>query len=232
MNTRAVVLLVEDEPGLQRIVGDRLVAEGYQVLFAGDGRSAARRWKVDRPALVILDVMLPDADGIHLLREFRVAGDNTPVIVLTARGESTDKIVALGIGADDYVTKPFDLGELVARVGAHIRRSQQQPSPGTEKRVRCGPWEIDFDAERVVGERGDVELSQTEYRLLSYLARNRNRTVTREELLAEVWHYAPDAATRTVDQHVAQLRAKLEEDRSRPRYLLTVHQQGYRLKTS
>ncbi|NOT07171.1 MAG: response regulator transcription factor [Gemmatimonadales bacterium] len=225
---RANVLLVEDDPGLSRTLTDRLRAEGYDVVAVRDGVRAIAAALEGRADAIVLDVMLPGKDGIEVLKEVRAHGIRTPVIMLTARDQVEDKVVALKLGADDYVTKPFRALELLARLEAVLRRARGAPLAPHEQVVTFGVWSIDLEREVLSGPGGPVELSRTEFELLRYLLQRRGHPVAREELLREVWRYAPSAVSRTVDQHVAQLRRKLERGaQGTGRHILTVHGRGY-----
>ena len=223
---RKRLLLVEDEPGLVLTLTDRLTREGYAVETSGDGESALERAAGDTFDLVLLDVMLPGLNGFDLLRDLRRRGVQTPVIMLTARGQVVDKIVGLKLGADDYVTKPFDMAELLARIEAKLRRA-----PTVAHRVeshRFGSIQIDFRSAEVTRDGAPVELSAREFQLLRYFIEHRGATLTREELLNEVWGYHAMPSTRTVDVHVAWLRQKIEANPKHPQYILTVHGLGYK----
>jgi DNA-binding response OmpR family regulator len=225
------ILVVEDNPDLAYGLRNNLEIEGYEVRLAGDGPEgleAARSW---RPGLVILDLMLPGADGLRVLHELRREGRSMPVLILTARGEEADKVRGLRLGADDYVTKPFGLLELLARVEALLRRGGTETAGEPEPEVeRFGEVEV-RPAERAVRLRGEpVALAPKELDLLLALLRRRGAVASRLELLEEVWGYSAAAVTRTVDSHVAALRKKLEADPARPRHLLTARKAGYRLE--
>jgi DNA-binding response OmpR family regulator len=225
------ILVVEDNPDLAYGLRNNLEIEGYEVRLAGDGPEgleAARSW---RPDLVILDLMLPGADGLRVLHELRREGRSMPVLILTARGEEADKVRGLRLGADDYVTKPFGLLELLARVEALLRRGGAETPAGAEPAVeRFGEVEV-RPAERAVKLRGQpVALAPKELDLLLALLRRRGSVASRLELLEEVWGYSAAAVTRTVDSHVASLRKKLEADPARPRHILTARKAGYRLQ--
>lgn len=224
MTEKGNVLLVEDEPGLVRTLTDRFAAEGYRVRATGDGRRGTELIATGEYDLVLLDVMLPGADGFTVLREVRKRGIATPVIMLTARGQVEEKVSALKAGADDYLTKPFRHTELLARVEAVLRRSRGAALTSGEQMVRLGEWMLDLEREELRGSGGPVRLSRTEYELLAHLARRRGQPVGRKELLREVWRYAPDTTSRTVDQHIAQLRRKLGEA---AKHIVTVHGRGY-----
>lgn len=223
----ATILLVEDEPGLVRTLGDRLTAEGYAVVVAADGDAALAEGRAEAADVLLLDVMLPGRDGFTVLSELRRRGVTTPVIMLTARDPVEEKIAALRRGADDYVTKPFRTGELLARIEAVLRRARGGALTPDERIVRFGPWVLDLDEGVLDGPAGRAALSHTEFELLAFLVTRRGRAVSREELLREVWRYAPTAASRTVDQHVAQLRRKLTAAAGSERWIVTVHGRGY-----
>ena len=222
------MLLVEDEPGLVRTLTDRLTVEGYGVRATGDGRQATELIVGRGFDLVLLDVMLSGADGFSVLREIRKRGVTTPVIMLTARGQVEEKVMALQAGADDYLTKPFRHTELLARMEAVLRRSRGAALTPGEEMVRFGDWTLDLEREELRGHDGVVRLSRTEYELLAHLVRRRGQPVARKELLKEVWRYAPDTSSRTVDQHIAQLRRKLD---GAARHVVTVHGRGYAFRT-
>jgi DNA-binding response OmpR family regulator len=201
-----LVLVVEDEVPIADLVRSYLVRDGFSVHVVGDGEAALAAVTRDRPALVLLDVGLPRLDGVEVCRRLRAAGDWTPVLFVTARDDETDRVLGLELGADDYVTKPFSPRELVARVRAVLRRREPVAAAG---RVGVGSVQLDLDARRVTASGRAVELTTTEFDLLAHLARRPGRVVPREELLTQVWGYPAGTATRTVDVHVAQLRAKL-----------------------
>ena len=220
------VLLVEDEPGLVLTLTDRLSREGYAVEAAADGESGLERAASSAFDLIVLDVMLPRMNGLDVLRELRRTGNETPVIVLTARGQVIDKVVGLKLGADDYVTKPFEMMELLARIEAKLRRA-----PAVARLAdgyRFGEVAIDFRKAEVTRDGQPLDLAAREFQLLRYFIEHRGATLTREELLNEVWGYNAMPSTRTVDVHVAWLRQKLEPTPKYPQYILTVHGLGYK----
>jgi len=220
------LLLVEDEPGLVLTLTDRLSREGYAVETSADGESGLERAASGAFDLILLDVMLPRLNGLDVLRELRRRGNETPVIVLTARGQVVDKVVGLKLGADDYVTKPFEMMELLARIEAKLRRA---PAPAhTAGAYRFGAVSIDFRKAEVTKDGQPLELAAREFQLLRYFIEHRGATLTREELLNEVWGYNSMPSTRTVDVHVAWLRQKLEPVPKHPQYILTVHGLGYK----
>ncbi|TYK50836.1 response regulator transcription factor [Actinomadura decatromicini] len=220
------ILIVEDEPTIARAVADRLAAEGFAVEVAGDGPAAVRRAREYAPHLIVLDVMLPGFDGLEVCRRVQ-AERPVPVLMLTARDDETDVLVGLGVGADDYVTKPFSMRELVARVRAVLRRVER-PAPETDGAlVRMGALEVDRRARRVVMDGREVHLTPTEFDLLACLLRNRGAVLTRAVLLEQVWDWADASGTRVVDSHVKALRRKLGQELIR-----TVHGVGYSLEVA
>jgi two-component system alkaline phosphatase synthesis response regulator PhoP len=220
------LLLVEDEPGLVFTLTDRLTREGYSVEHSADGESALERAAAGGFDLVLLDVMLPRMNGLDVLRELRRRGSETPVILLTARGQVVDKVVGLKLGADDYVTKPFEMIELLARIEAKLRRAPAPSRPVDG--YHFGSVAIDFRKAEVTRDGQPLELAAREFQLLRYFIEHRGATLTREELLNEVWGYNAMPSTRTVDVHVAWLRQKLEPIPRHPQYILTIHGMGYK----
>ena len=226
------ILIIEDNPDLAYGLCTGLEIEGYEVDVAADGETGLVRARALSPNLVILDLMLPGMDGYRVLRMLRDEGREMPVLILTARGEETDKVLGFRLGADDYVTKPCGVLELLARVAALLRRVRQPEGRDAAVPVeRFGAVEIN-PASRTVT-RGDkpVALSPKEFDLLLALVRRRGAVASRLELLKEVWGYSADVMTRTVDIHIAELRRKLEDDPSKPRHILTVWKAGYRLES-
>jgi two-component system alkaline phosphatase synthesis response regulator PhoP len=225
----ARVLLVEDEPSLQLTVGDRLRAERYEVDAVDDGETALTHLGQKSYDLVLLDVMLPGRDGYEVCREIRQRGLAVPVLMLTARAQVVDRVVGLKLGADDYLVKPFDMSELLARVEALLRRGRavEGRAQGT---FAFGDVRVDYRRAEVVRGGEVVPLSSMEWRLLCYFIEHRGALLTRSELLDGVWGYDAMPQTRTVDVHVATLRQKLERVPGKPEYIVTVHRQGYRFK--
>jgi two-component system, OmpR family, alkaline phosphatase synthesis response regulator PhoP len=221
------ILLIEDEPGLVLTLSDRLAREGYVVETASDGIAGLARAAAGAYDLILLDVMLPGKNGFDVCRDLRRQGIDTPVIMLTARGQVVDKVVGLKLGADDYITKPFETMELVARIEARLRRAAPVPSPSAEA-YQFGDVRVDFRSAEVYRGAEPLDLSAREYQLLRYLIMHRGATVSRDRLLNEVWGYNAMPSTRTVDVHVAWLRQKIEPNPRRPQYLLTVHGLGYK----
>jgi two-component system alkaline phosphatase synthesis response regulator PhoP len=223
----ARLLLVEDEPGLQLTLSDRLTAEGYAVETAADGDTAVKRGGGEPFDVIVLDVMLPGRDGFEVARLLRQQGVMTPILMLTARTQVVDRVVGLKLGADDYLTKPFDTMELLARLEALLRRAPSSSGVSLE-RYQFG--DVAVDVRRAEVSRGGalLELSAKEFQLLRYFIEHRGTTLSRETLLQDVWGYSAMPSTRTVDVHVAWLRQKLEPNPRVPQYILTVHGLGYK----
>jgi DNA-binding response OmpR family regulator len=219
------VLVVDDEPKIVRIVRDYLDRAGFRSVEALDGRTAVRVAQRDRPDLVVLDLGLPDMDGLDVIRSLRERS-RVPIVVLTARGEESDRLIGLELGADDYVVKPFSPKEIVARVRAVLRRAEQ-PAEASPV-IRVGDVTVDLDRMRVTAGEREVELTRTEIQLLATLARQPGRVFTRAQLLDAIHGVAVESYERAIDAHVKNIRKKLEADPRRPRYLLTVHAVGYR----
>ncbi len=220
------ILLVEDEPGLRLTLQDRLEAEGYKVETASEGDEGFSKASGGGFDLIILDVMLPNRSGIDVCRDLRQAGHHTPILMVTARSQTVDKVLGLKIGADDYLTKPFEMLELLARIEALLRRSasRRTPSAGYE----FGSIRIDFRSTEVSRNGELLNLSAKEFQLLRYFIEHDRETLSRETLLQRVWGYQSTPSTRTVDVHVAWLRQKIEDDPKKPRWILTVHGMGYK----
>ena len=219
------VLVVEDDVALGRILRDNLSFEGFQVHWATEGRAALEAARHHAPDIILLDLGLPDIDGLQLVELFRRAG-SPPIIILTARGQKTDKLRGLELGADDYVTKPFDIEELLARLRAILRRTY----PGVD-RLKIGNVIVDFTARTAQRGSEPLRLTDKEFEILRYLAQHQRRVVLRDELLEAVWGYPEAPLTRSVDNAIARLRKKIEPDPQRPRYIQTAHGDGYRLTT-
>lgn len=227
MNKR--ILLVEDEPGLVMTLTDRLRSEGYLVESAGDGARGLVRALDGNFDLIILDVMLPQLGGFDVCRDLRQRSNQTPVIMLTARGQIVDKVLGLKLGADDYLTKPFEMLELLARVEALLRRVPGDSTPGMGlETYQFGAVRVNVRRAEVVRDGQTIDLSALEFRLLRYFIQHRSETLSRDELLNEVWGYNALVSTRTVDVHVAWLRQKLEAHPRHPQHILTVHGLGYK----
>jgi two-component system alkaline phosphatase synthesis response regulator PhoP len=223
---RRRVLLVEDERGLVMTLTDRLQSEGYEAASATDGAAGLARATREAWDVILLDVMLPGMSGFDVCRELRHAGVATPVIMLTARGQIVDKVLGLKIGADDYLTKPFDMMELLARIEVQLRRVSASRA-GTP-RYTFGDVTVDFRKAEVTRGGTPLDLSAREFLLLKYFIEHREATLSRDELLHSVWGYHSMPTTRTVDVHVAWLRQKIEPHPKQPQYLVTMHGMGYK----
>ena len=223
------VLLVEDDPSIQQGLELNLRLEGYEVFCASDGEEGLRAIRERHPDLVVLDIMLPKLDGFRVIEEVRAADPDLPILVLSAKGHEADKVLGLSLGADDYLTKPFGLAELLARVRAGLRRRRQLQSPPAEPRVALpADLEVDLASRRVVVRGREVEMTAREFDLLRYFLARPAVVFTREQLMHAVWGPQHYGTPRTVDNFVARLRAKIEEDPEAPRHLLTVRGVGYR----
>ncbi len=225
------VLVVEDNAGLLMALTDLLTAEGYEVETASGGTEGLEAASAGAFDLVILDVMLPGMNGFDVCRDLRRRGVDTPVLMLTARSQVIDKVLGLKLGADDYLCKPFEQLELLARVEALLRRGQSKArpvEPESETTFCFGPVVVDFRSTEVLRDGRRVEMSAREFRLLRYFIERRGATLSRSELLREVWGYDAETLTRTVDVHVGLLRQKLEEDPRSPRHFLTMRGHGYK----
>ena len=220
------VLLIEDEPGLVLTLTDRLTSEGYEVAAASDGPAGLERATRESWDVILLDVMLPGANGFDVCRDLRQRSITTPVIMLTARGQILDKVLGLKLGADDYLTKLFDMLELMARIEVQLRRASSRQSGTTP--YHFGNISVDFRKAQVLKDGVKLDLSAREFLLLKYFIEHREATLTRDELLNEVWGYHSMPSTRTVDVHVAWLRQKIEPNPRNPQYVLTLHGLGYK----
>lgn len=221
------ILLVEDEPGIAMTVTDLLESEGYEIHTASDGHSGLKRALEDHFDVIILDVMLPGKDGIRVCRELREGGVVSAVLMLTAKTQVPDRVAGLKTGADDYLTKPFDPDELIARIEALLRRTRKN-SPAPVLRFQFSNVAIDFEREEVFKDGVQITLAGKELQLLRYLIDNREKVISRDELLKNVWEYQAAVASRTVDVHLAWLRQKLEPNPQTPRHFHTVRGVGYR----
>jgi two-component system alkaline phosphatase synthesis response regulator PhoP len=221
------ILLVEDEPSLVLTLTDRLISEGYKVETASDGEEALARAESDAFDLIVLDVMLPRKNGFDVCRDLRQRGLDVPVLMLTARSQVVDRVVGLKLGADDYLTKPFEMIELLARIEALLRRGRT-PLASSAETYAFGNVQVDFRRAEVRRDGQLLSLSALELRLLRHFIENRGLVLSREELLDRVWGYDASAVTRTVDVHVASLRQKIEPNPSRPQHIVTVHRLGYK----
>jgi DNA-binding response OmpR family regulator len=225
-----MVLAIEDDPAILRGLSDNLRFEGYEVITASDGETGYQLQRERKPDLIVLDLMLPRMSGLEFCRKLRAEKIQTPILMLTARSEEPDRVLGLDLGADDYVTKPFSVRELMARVRALLRRSQPGPdgAPVLPDDLRFGSTEIDFRSYEARRDGAPVEMTRKEFAILRFLASRAGQVVTRDDLLNEVWGYESYPSSRTVDNHVAGLRAKLERDASQPEHIKTVHGVGYK----
>jgi DNA-binding response OmpR family regulator len=220
------ILIVEDEPDMVLGLKDNFEFEGYEVITATDGESGLERARSQKPDLIVLDVWRPTLGALVVSNPRRGAGGGGPILMLTARGQEIDKVVGLELGADDYVTKPFSIRELLARVRAVLRRTD-----GTRKRLARYAFadvDLDFEAYKASRAGAALDLSPREFELLRYLIERKGETVTRDQLLEDVWGYESYPSTRTVDTHIAKLRAKIGDSGSEPRWILTIHGMGYK----
>jgi DNA-binding response OmpR family regulator len=222
------ILLVEDEPNMRLGLKDNLEYEGYDVDIAEDGEIGLTKILQNNYDLVILDVMMPKISGFDVCKNVRKSGITTPIILLTAKGEEIDKVLGLELGADDYVTKPFSLRELLARVKAILRRSESFAN-AENKSVKIGKLEVDFSAYKAISANKEIQMSHKEFEILHYLWKKRNSTVSRDDLLTEIWGYDDTPTTRTVDNFILKLRQKIEVNPNHPKIILTVHGVGYKM---
>jgi two-component system alkaline phosphatase synthesis response regulator PhoP len=222
----ARILVVEDEPNMVAGLRDNFEFEGYEVLTARDGVEGLDLALKESPDLVVLDVMMPRMSGLEVCRQLRARRASIPIIMLTARGQEVDKVVGLELGADDYVTKPFSIRELLARVKAILRRTAALPKQ--QDQHSFGDVEVDIHRRRVLKAGKALDISSKEFELLQYFISHPGETLSRDRLLEEVWGYENYPTTRTVDTHLVRLRQKLEPDPEQPQYFLTVHGTGYR----
>ncbi len=220
------ILVIEDEPQMLLGLRDNLELEGYEVQTAVDGEQGLARAATFNPDLVILDLMLPRKNGFDVCRELRERSTSTSIVMLTARSAETDKVLGLELGADDYVTKPFSLTELLARIRAVLRRATTRPVP--DEMVRVGDLEIDFNLHQARRHKQRVEFTAREFELLRYFVQHKGKVVTREQILNEVWGYEEFPTTRTIDNFVAKLRQKIERAPHEPEHILTIHGSGYK----
>jgi two-component system alkaline phosphatase synthesis response regulator PhoP len=225
VGNRARILIVEDEPAMVAGLRDNFEYEGYEVISAGDGVEGLDRALTENPDLVVLDVMMPRMSGLDVCKQLKIKQPSLPIIMLTARGQEIDKVVGLELGADDYVTKPFSIRELMARVKAVLRRIAPQPVADIYK---FSDVEVNVRSNEVLRAGSRVELSAKEFALLAYFVAHPAETLSRDRLLDAVWGYENYPNTRTVDTHIVHLRQKLEPNPEDPRFILTVHGTGYK----
>jgi DNA-binding response OmpR family regulator len=226
---KRTLLVVEDEPTLRETLADNLRREGYRVVTAADGSEALARFREERPTLVVLDIMLPGISGIEVCRIIRRESD-LPILMLTAKSGEVDKIVGLEVGADDYVTKPFSFGELLARIRALLRRSTARVEAEAGTMVDLGEVRVDVAGHRVLRDGAALPVKPKAFELLAFLVRNPGQVFTRDQLLERVWGYDYAGETRTVDVHVHALRSLIEDDPGTPRFIQTIRGVGYVLR--
>jgi DNA-binding response OmpR family regulator len=225
-NGKTRILIVEDEPAMVQGLRDNFEYEGYEVISAGDGLAGLERALSDSPDLVVLDVMMPRMSGLDVCKQLKSKRPGIPIIMLTARGQEIDKVVGLELGADDYVTKPFSIRELMARVKAVLRRISTQSAPS--EIYRFSDVEVNVRSNQVLRNGAPIDLSAKEFALLAYFVAHPAETLSRDRLLDAVWGYDNYPNTRTVDTHIVHLRQKLEPNPEEPRFILTVHGTGYK----
>jgi DNA-binding response OmpR family regulator len=225
--TKPKILIVEDEPNMVMGLTDNFELEGYEVISANDGEVGLSKAIGEKPDLVILDIMMPKKSGLDVCKELRAKGYTMPVVMLTARGQEIDKVVGLELGADDYVPKPFNPRELLARVRSVLRRSAGAAEPTGAPPFRSGELEIDFDSRAVTLGGARLELTHYEFELLAALARSAGRVLSREQLLDALTGRAYESFDRSIDVHISKLRAKIEPNPKEPRYIMTVRGVGY-----
>tara|TARA_R110001599_G_scaffold1889_4_gene9937 strand:- start:398810 stop:399499 length:690 start_codon:yes stop_codon:yes gene_type:complete len=224
----ARILLIEDEPGLVMTLQDRLVDENYEVESANDGEEGFQKAKSDDFDVIVLDLMLPKKSGLDVCRDLRQAKVETPIIMLTAKGQVVDKVLGLKLGANDYMQKPFEMMELLARIEVQLRKKTSEKKSSASGIVAFGDTEINFQSIEVKKEGETISLSSKEFQLLKFMIENEGVILSRDQLLNEVWGYDAVPSTRTVDVHIAWLRQKLEADSGYPKHILTVHGFGYK----
>jgi DNA-binding response OmpR family regulator len=224
-----LILIVDDKFSVTRLVSEYLKSKGFETLIAHDGKQALTEARINKPDLILLDIMMPHMDGFEFIKTYRKE-KNIPIILLTAKVEETDKVIGLGIGADDYITKPFSMAELVARIEAVLRRSDHSLAP--DQTLSYGPLSINPDKFEVHLDTNEVTLTPTEFQILLTLAQNPGRVYTREQLLREIQGEAYDSLEKTVNVHIRNLRVKIEADPSDPQYIQTVFGVGYKFSDS
>lgn len=228
MNNTSKILLVEDEPGLVMTIRDRLEEERYEVEVAEDGEVGYEKALKSAQDLIILDLMLPKKGGLDICRDLRQQGVETPIIMLTAKGQVVDKVLGLKLGANDYMQKPFEMMELLARIEVQLRKKTSEKKNSGSEVVGFGDIEINFQSIEVKKEGETISLSSKEFQLLKFMVENEGVILSRDQLLNEVWGYDAVPSTRTVDVHIAWLRQKMEDDSRYPKHILTVHGFGYK----
>lgn len=223
------ILIVEDDKAILRGLVDNLTAEHFSVTSASDGEEGLKEARKGRLDLIILDVMLPTMNGYEICKELRSGGIQTPILMLTGKGEELDKVLGLELGADDYVTKPFSVKELIARIKAILRRQTELRAEINETEI--DGLHIDFKKQEAIRGRKQIEMTAKEFQLLKYFVEREGEVVTRHQLLDDVWGYESMPTTRTVDNYILSLRKKIEQNPAKPKHLITVHTAGYKLVT-
>ena len=224
----AQILIIEDEIEMAQGLKDNLEYEGFQVSLAHDGETGLELALEESPDLILLDIMLPLKSGFDVCKQLRTKNTTIPIIMLTARGQEIDKVLGLELGADDYITKPFSLRELLARIHAVLRRVSEKESKLSDAVQKMGKLIVDFNRYSAKDEKGDVTLTHKEFEMLKFFRQHRGEAISREILIEKVWGLDVFPTTRTVDNHIAKLRKKIEPDPSRPQHILTVHGIGYK----
>jgi len=222
------ILIIEDDESLAKGLRLNLRAEGYQVDWASDGLEGLRKAAAAAPDLIILDLMMPKMQGLEVCKKLRQKNVRVPIMMLTAKGDEIDKVVGFEVGADDYMTKPFGLRELLARVKAHLRRDRREVRSDRPQVLKIGDTEIDFAQYKVTKKNGVHVLTSLEMDILRYLTDHRGEVVTRDVLLDKIWGFEKFPTTRTIDNHILKLRKKIEDDPNHPRHILSVYGGGYR----
>ncbi|MBT1697669.1 response regulator transcription factor [Fulvivirgaceae bacterium PWU4] len=223
------ILIVEDEPNMGRGLKDNLEFEGYNVALAADGAAGLKMILSEHFDLILLDVMMPEMSGFDVCRKAREKGIMAPIVILTAKGEELDKVLGLELGADDYITKPFSLRELLARIKAILRRGAAMSEARETDEHRIGRLTVNFSSFTAHDLTGPIKMSHKEFAILNYLLQHKNEIISRHDLLENVWGYEESPTTRTVDNFIVKLRHKIEDDPNVPRIILTVHGTGYKL---
>ncbi|HPN38524.1 MAG TPA: response regulator transcription factor [Melioribacteraceae bacterium] len=225
------ILIVEDEEAMRNGLKDNLEFEGYQTDTAEDGKIGLQKINYNNYDLIVMDVMMPNLSGFEVCKKIRAAGNKTPVILLTARGEEIDKILGLELGADDYITKPFSVRELIARIKAILRRTENINAPNITPNqfLQLGRLKLDFVNYAAYENDNEVSLTHREFELIKYLYEKRNQTVSRDDLLKNIWDQNVFTTTRTIDNFIVKLRQKIEDDPNHPKIILTVHGIGYKM---
>jgi two-component system, OmpR family, alkaline phosphatase synthesis response regulator PhoP len=221
------ILIIEDEEDLVKGLKMNLADEGYEIDYSLNGNEGLTKALKSKPDLILLDIMLPGMDGLEVCKELRRNNTDVPILILTAKGEEIDKVVGLEMGADDYISKPFSIRELLARIKAHLRR-ENRSHHAVEGAVQLGAVKIDFDHYKVIRDNNETDLTSLEVDVLRYLIGQQGRVVSRNDLLDKIWGYEKYPTTRTIDNHILKLRKKIENDPNHPEHILTVYGGGYR----